>query len=147
MLGPPCEAEEDRWYPFTKCGGIFSPHVEVHSLLDKPLPEQEVFTIAVLTIAAQDLRARSKQGKFSKELLLRKMRTLFHMAIENDCDALVLGALGCGAFLNDPAVVAACFAEVLEEVVRAHPGVLKQVDFPVIKSRANLAAFQRFFPQ
>ena len=146
MLGPPCEAEEDRWYPFTKCGGVFTPYVEVHSLLDKPLLEKDVFTISVLTIAAQDMRPRAKQGPFSKDLLLRKLRTLFHMAIDNECDALVLGAIGCGAFLNDPTVVAACFAEVLEEIVIARPGALKRVDFPVIKSKANLAAFQRFFP-
>ena len=150
LLGPPCDSDEDRWYPFTKCGGIFSPTVEVHSLVDKPLPPDKVFTISVLTMAAQDLRHKSKQGPFLKELLLQKMRTLFFMAAENNCDALVLGAFGCGAFRNDPAVVAGCFATVLEEMVRAYPVgsfPFRCVDFPIIKSQSNLNAFRQFFQQ
>ena len=44
-----------------------------------------------------------------------KIRTILRIALEHRHDALVLGALGCGAFANPPAQVARIFHEVFEE--------------------------------
>mmetsp|Transcript_29710 Transcript_29710/g.41054 ORF Transcript_29710/g.41054 Transcript_29710/m.41054 type:complete len:321 (+) Transcript_29710:84-1046(+) len=149
LLGPASNDPVERWYPFTHCGGIFTPDVEVHSVCDQPLSKEKVFSISVLTIAAQDLRPKTRKGPFSETLLTQKLRTLFHMAIENHCDCLVLGALGCGAFLNHPSDVASSFASVLEELGTSFPldlFPLSRVDFAIIKSRSNLSAFRNVFP-
>lgn len=44
-----------------------------------------------------------------------KMRAFFRAAVENDNDALVLSAFGCGAFKNDPKVISKWYKEVLGE--------------------------------
>lgn len=43
------------------------------------------------------------------------MRTIFRIALANNNDSLVLGAMGCGAFRNPPAHVARIFHEVMDE--------------------------------
>ena len=44
-----------------------------------------------------------------------KIRTILRIGLAHQHDALVLGALGCGAFCNPPAHVARLFHEVLSE--------------------------------
>ena len=50
-----------------------------------------------------------------KYILMRRIRNIFEVAIENYVDILVLGAFGCGAFHNPPEVVADAFRECLLE--------------------------------
>ena len=149
LLGPPPRAPGECWYPFTPLGGIYTPYVEVIAISDAVLPEAQRFACAVLTIAAQDLRTKSGHGQpFRPELLAAKLRTMLHMAIVNRCEVLVLGAIGCGAFLNPPREVAAVFRAVLTELAAAYPGTawpFRQIDFAVIKSTENLAAFREAF--
>lgn len=151
VLGPP--KEEDRWYPFTIFGGIYSRPVEVFSICDEKIKNpDEIFEISVLTIAAQDLRNKNSEFPkqvFSLDILRGKMRTLFFMAIENKCDCLVLSALGSGAFLNPPDQVAEMFKAVLQEICDGCESVddfpFKRVDFAIIKSKENVKAYQQVF--
>ena len=46
---------------------------------------------------------------------LNKIRTIFNIAIDQEVDNLILGALGCGAFKNPPKHVAELFQQVLSE--------------------------------
>ena len=48
----------------------------------------------------------------------RRGRRIFAAAAANGAQALVLGAFGCGAFRNDPAVVARAYANILPEFRR-----------------------------
>lgn len=43
----------------------------------------------------------------------KKIEGLFRICIAHKCSTLVLGAIGCGAFNNDPKEVSTCFANVL----------------------------------
>jgi len=150
MLGGPLEDARERWYPFTRYGGIFTPRVEVFALSDRRLPSEDRFEVAILTIAAQDCRPNRQNDTFTDEVTLQKIRTALHMAIDNGTDHLVLGALGCGAFLNPPRRVAELFRIALRElwgstVHAGSPYPFKRVDFAIIKSRSNISAFADVF--
>jgi uncharacterized protein (TIGR02452 family) len=49
------------------------------------------------------------------EKTLRKLRLIFQIAQSEGHDALVLSALGCGAFRNPPSHMAELFKQVLDE--------------------------------
>ena len=67
-----------------------------------------------------------------------KIKAIFAVALKNDNDSLVLGALGCGAFSNPPEAVAQLFREQL----LVHRGWFRKVFFAVLGA-ANCAVFRR----
>ena len=54
-------------------------------------------------------------------------RKIFRIAVANGIDTLILGAFGCGAFKNSPAIVARAYREILEEF----DGYISKVEFAV----------------
>lgn len=50
-----------------------------------------------------------------EHIFRRRIRNILEVAIENDAEILVLGAFGCGAFMNPPQVVAKAFRGLLME--------------------------------
>ena len=108
---------------------IYSPDIVVFkSDTDFPelLPENEWYKVDVLTCPAPNLRKipnnRMNPGSVNpiklsdKELLeIHRKRGihLLNIAIENKIDILVLGAFGCGAFHNNPRIVAQAYSEIL----------------------------------
>lgn len=54
-------------------------------------------------------------------------RKIFRIAVANGIDTLILGAFGCGAFKNPPAIVARAYREILEEF----DGYISKVEFAV----------------
>lgn len=110
---------------------IYTPNVVICKTDDsvpQRLEESEFVTVDVITCAAPNLR-RPPGNSFNREsstavnispaelLALHKSRAkhILHIAAVNSTDILVLGAFGCGAFRNDPNVVANAYAEVLPE--------------------------------
>ena len=89
----------------------------------------------------------SSNRNFDPDLLREKVRTLLYMAVQSNCDALVLGALGCGAFLNPPEAVARAFWELLVPEEAEFHQRFATVEFAIIKSSENLSAFRRQFNQ
>ncbi len=65
-----------------------------------------------------------------------KIRTILRIAMEHCHDALVLGALGCGAFGNPPAQVAKLFHEVFDEP--EFKNQFKEVVFAILEDRNSL---------
>lgn len=106
---------------------IFTPAVQVikdddYHLLSAP------FAVDVITCAAPNLRERPSNAfnpseneavQISPEQLLRlheqRARKIFSVAVKEHIEVLILGAFGCGAFMNDPAVVAEAYRRVLPE--------------------------------
>ena len=109
---------------------IFTPNVQVLKD-DDYQPLEDPFAVDVITCAAPNLREQpanpynpgdgdSKQ--ISKDALYRlhvqRARRILTVAAQNEADVLILGAFGCGAFQNDPYVVARAYNDVLEEFSR-----------------------------
>lgn len=107
--------------------------------LPKRMPKEDWVTVDVITIAAPDLRDKSNLhapivngGTYMNdaELFGYHVRRAIHMltcAAAKGADTLVLGAFGCGAFRNNPEVVARAYKTVLREF----PKVFEKIEFAV----------------
>ncbi len=107
--------------------------------LPERMPQEDWVTVDVITIAAPDLRDKSNihsllvnGGTYMNdaELFGYHVKRAIHMltcAAAKGADILVLGAFGCGAFQNDPEVVAKAYKTVLQEF----PKVFNQIEFAV----------------
>ena len=121
-------------------GGIYSPNVTVfrgteeegYPFLEKPW---QVNFIAVAGINNPDTVTKEDGRKWLTEPMVagtkNKLRTILNIAIDNEIDILVLGAIGCGAFHNPPHHVALLFKEILAEPAYAH--AFKKVVFAIKK--------------
>lgn len=81
-----------------------------------------------------------------QQAMRRRARLVLGVAALHGCDALILGAWGCGVFHNDPTIVAKIFAHVLNEPLFKHR--FAQVEFAVYDpspQQSTLAAFERTF--
>ncbi len=81
-------------------------------------------------------------GKIREVLYIRGGK-LLSLAAYNNCDALVLGAWGCGVFRNDPAMVAQMFADLLLATGQ-FGGRFKSVLFSVFDRRGERKIFTEF---
>ena len=106
---------------------IFTPNVQVLKD-DDYRPLMDPFAVDVITCAAPNLREQPANPynpgdgdakRISKDELyqLHKQRAhrILTVAAQNEADVLILGAFGCGAFQNDPQVVARAYNDVLAE--------------------------------
>ena len=105
------------------------------------MPESDWFNCDVITCAAPNLRenpvSRYNSGEGSERLLLsdtelagvhrKRDRRIFDAAVQNKVDVLVLGAFGCGAFRNSPAVV----ADVMLTLAKEYEHAFKTIEFAV----------------
>ena len=106
---------------------IYTPNLLVikdddHNLLSDP------FSVDIISCAAPNLRERPsnqyntgdtiKVQISDNELLAlheKRARKIFASAIANNVEVLILGAFGCGAFCNDPYIVARAYKNVIPE--------------------------------
>lgn len=69
-------------------------------------------TINDVDLFHQKLKATST-AILNKQTLKNRIEFMFNIAIDNDCDNLILGAWGCGVFQQDPKEVATLFKDFL----------------------------------
>ena len=120
----------------------------------QPLPKP--FTVDVITCAAPTLREQSsnrynpsdgyKAPDITPEDLLalheKRGRQILSAAAANGAEVIILGAFGCGAFRNDPAVVAQAYANILPEYLH----YFRTIEFAVYcrpRSPQNFEAFNQ----
>ena len=77
-----------------------------------------------------------------RQLMKDKIRSILFAARINNHQSLILGALGCEAFANEPDYVAQFFKEVFDEEFR---GVFKNVCFAIYDNERAETAFKRIF--
>lgn len=121
---------------------IYSPAVPVFrdddgTLLRRPYP------VSFLTAAAPNLaaiRAGQRQAASTVPAVLRaRAYRVLEVAAAHRHRRLVLGAWGCGVFGNDPAVVAAVFAEALDQA-----RWFEQIVFAVYDRQPGTPVYQSF---
>lgn len=78
-------------------------------------PLERPFMESVITAPAPNRRGAALfvSGKRIRETFLRRIRIILRVAADRSYRNLVLGAWGCGAFGNDPGMVAECFRTAL----------------------------------
>lgn len=122
---------------------IYTPGVAViksDTAFPEALPADRRFYIDVLTCAAPNLREKPYNsmnpgsgeairvtGSELSEIHRRRGRHLLSIATAWHIDVLVLGAFGCGAFRNDPKVV----AEAYRDVIPQFSGYFREICFAV----------------
>ena len=110
---------------------IYSPGViicKTDESIPKRMKPEDFVTVDVISCAAPNLRHEpanyhnpetGKPIKMDpeqlKEIHMKRARHIMHVAAANRVDILVLGAFGCGAFENDPWVVAEAYGREIGE--------------------------------
>ena len=113
---------------------IYSPDIVICKSDDEypeRLPKNKWCTVDVISCAAPNLHGvhyipygqeNSGQTGFTAEELysihLTRSRHILTVAAANGVKILILGAFGCGAFQNDPTIVASAFRDALTEFIR-----------------------------
>ena len=140
---------------------IYTPNILViKSDTDKPqrLPKDKWISVDVLTCAAPNLRPRPSNkynpgaGKHIAvsddelyDLHISRAKQILTVAAHHGVEVLILGAFGCGAFQNDPNIVAKAYAD----VVKQFNGYFKEIHFAVYcppnRSNENYIAFAKIF--
>ena len=112
--------------------------------LPKPLPFEQWYNVNVLTCAAPYIAKRKHTNtKALKELFKKRIKNIFESALSFQTEVIVLGAFGCGAFKNPPAIVAEAFHEVIYE--NGYDNKFKKIIFAIKRSDTpcpNLIAFE-----
>lgn len=129
---------------------IYSPDVTVFKS-DDAIPENlsTWFQVDAITCAAPYYDPQKKKPvsrEKLEEVFTNRIRNILEVAIANDVDYLVLGAFGCGAFNNPPAMVAEVFRRLLLE--NRYASYFEKVVFAIKKTGdvcPNYEAFKNAF--
>lgn len=153
-----CLVAQEKFYDLNRAAAtrlnldlfVWSPLVPFFRLDDSRL-RQSPSLASIITAAAPDLRQGQPPENFSDEKVqntfIKRAGLVLRIAAAHGVTHLVLGAWGCGVFLNDPGVVAKAFRHHLTgsgACVRA----FEQVVFAIVDDtveKKNLGAFQKTF--
>lgn len=139
---------------------IYTPDVMVIKNDDyKTLQESDYFRVDVITCAAPNLREvpansfnrdEGEPIQLSNEELYKvhykRAIKIMEVACANNVEVLILGAFGCGAFRNNPTVVAKAYKDAVEHFRHA----FKEIEFAVYcppKDPTNYNEFRAAFNQ
>ncbi|BAZ14810.1 hypothetical protein NIES4071_66620 [Calothrix sp. NIES-4071] len=125
---------------------IYSPDCPVFKDDEGTLDEQPYVVDFITSPASNAGEVKKNQpedvDKIPEVLRVRGAK-LLSLAAYNGCDALVLGAWGCGVFRNEPAMVAQMFADLLL-TNNLFWGRFKHVVFSVFDSSKQQETFEQF---
>lgn len=138
---------------------IYTPEVVVFkSDTDFPelLSQNEWQSVNILTCAAPNLRRKPSNSmnpnsgnapaeitdKQLETLLTSRIRRIFEIAAAHENEVLILGAFGCGAFRNPPAIVSGVFKSVMQDFL----GCFETIEYAVYcteRETENYNAFKK----
>lgn len=115
---------------------IYSPNVIVYrtdEMYPKTMKQQDWFKVNVITCSAPALHRTGLCGNSLYEIHLKRLRRILDVAAEDGNEIIILGAFGCGAFRNEPHIV----AEAMMNVVKHYRHVFKAIVFAVPNDKRN----------
>ena len=99
---------------------IFTPDVLFFDPAGQNDPNARTRTANVITCAAPNRSVLEKYGSFTEEMNLNALRQrvefIRDICFENRCEAVILGAWGCGVFRQDARIVANMFMKAFENM-------------------------------
>jgi uncharacterized protein (TIGR02452 family) len=136
---------------------IYTPNVTVFksdTANPKLMPESEWYDVDVITCAAPNLREKPSNAyntgdgaesvkitdKELQELHEKRLHRILDVAVANGVETIILGAFGCGAFSNDPNVV----AKASQNVLKSYLHDFKNIEFAVYCSPRDDSNFKIF---
>lgn len=96
-----------------------------------------------MTCAAPNLRSFSQEDISSinlYDIFLKRIERIFQVAAVNKNDILILGAFGCGAFLNPPQLVAKAFRDAQEK----YSSYFETIEYAIYCSEKDAQNFIEF---
>ena len=124
---------------------IYSPEIIIcKSDTDKParLPRDKWDLVDVITIAAPNLRNLTIDDEKLFELQESRLRHMFTVVAHHGAEIFITGAFGCGAFQNNPEIVAEAYKKILPEF----DGYFKEIVFAIYcrpQETINFDTFKR----
>ena len=97
------------------------------------MDEKDWYSVDVLTCAAPNLKDHSISDMELYGIHVKRAVHILTIAATFHMDVLVLGAFGCGAFHNNPHVVAQAY----HDVVRQFDGYFQHIVFSVYDSKGT----------
>ncbi|MBD2690899.1 TIGR02452 family protein [Anabaena catenula] len=126
---------------------IYSPNCPVFKTDDGELLEKPYLVDFITSPAPNAGMIQKNQQHLSEKILstlINRTSKVLSLAVEGGCDALILGAWGCGVFKNDPEVVAQIFADFLLPGGQFW-GRFKSVIFSVLDNSKQQETFTEFY--
>jgi len=129
---------------------IYVPNVLVfktdNNILCEMLSDKDWYKIDIISCAAHNQKAYKVDYEKLKTINYNKIKAIIECAVENDVDILILGALGCGAFGNDPQLVSKTFKKILiDEEYYKYFMVVHFAIFTALNEKKNFNEFQNVF--
>lgn len=138
---------------------IYTPRVTVFKsdvAKPRPLSEKDWYQVDVISCAAPNLRSYfghlledlgemnppAIEGAQLAAIHTQRLSRILDVAVQQQVDVMILGAFGCGAFMNDPEVV----SKAMVQVAREYAHCFKVIEFPVFcrpREKENYVAFQQ----
>ena len=139
---------------------IYTPGVKVFKSdtnFPEILQESEWWDVDVITCAAPNLRdipsnvmnpgAGNRKAEITyddlRNLISKRVKRVFEVAVMNGSEVLILGAWGCGAFRNPPQLVAEIFAEHTEHYRKSFE-VIEYAVFHTETEKLNYESFSEY---
>ncbi len=123
---------------------IYTPDIIVFKSDDaslRTMPEKDWYEVDIITCAAPDLRHGIPGGNTNLRTIHEtRLRRMLDIAVTKGVESIVLGAFGCGVFMNDPAIVADASKRVLKDYLYA----FKNIEYAVYCSPKNDSNYQAF---
>lgn len=122
---------------------IYTPDITViktDTKYPENMPENEWYNVDVLTCPAPNVSTIRISDMELLKIHRRRGRHIISIAVENNIDVLVLGAFGCGAFRNNPELVAKAYKEIIPQFT----GYFKEIRFAVYCSPRNTRNYEVF---
>ena len=93
---------------------VFKTDESTDPIYPKMMAESEWYKVNVITCAAPELMNMRHRPANYEEIIWSRIKKILDVAAKENNEVLILGAWGCGAFKNDPIVVANAFHSLLE---------------------------------